>query len=74
MSSYLPALTPKKVIQVLERIGFTFYRQKGSHRIYVYEDKQVVVPYHNKDLKKGTLLNIIKGTGLTVEEFKGYLP
>jgi len=73
MSVDLPGVTPKKVIQALKRIGFKFYRQKGSHQIYVFEEKQVVVPYHNKDLKKGTLLNIIKGTGLTVEEFKQYL-
>ena len=73
MSKSLPALTSKKVIQILTRIGFEFYRQKGSHRIYVLDDKQVIVPYHSKDLKKGTLTNIIKGTGLTVDEFLDYL-
>lgn len=73
MSGELPALTPKQVVRALKRIGFIFYRQKGSHQIYVLEEKQIIVPYHNKDLKKGTLLNIIKGTGLTVEEFKKYL-
>jgi len=31
---------------------------------------QVIVPFHNKDLKTGTLRNIIKATGLTNEEFK----
>ncbi len=73
MSGSLPSLKPKHVIQALKRIGFEFYRQKGSHQIYVFEDKQVVVPYHNRDLKKGTLLSIIKGTGLTIDEFKNYL-
>jgi len=29
----------------------------------------VVVPRHNRDLKKGTLHNIIKGSEMSVEEF-----
>ena len=73
MSSELPAISPRQLIRAFKQIGFEFYRQKGSHQIYVMDDKQVVVPYHNRDLKKGTLLNIIKGTGLTIDEFKEYL-
>ena len=66
MSSEIPALKPKKLIKVLRKIGFEFERQKGSHQIYIKGEHQVIVPYHNMDLKKGTLLDIIKGTGLTV--------
>jgi len=73
MSSDLPAVKPRQVIKALKKIGFEFYRQKGSHQIYVSGNKQVIVPYHNKDLKKGTLFNIIKGTGLSVDEFKQFL-
>lgn len=73
MSGNLPSLTPKRLIRALEKIGFQFYRQSGSHRIYVKDKYQVVVPYHNKDLKRGTLHNIIKGTGLTVTQFIKYL-
>ena len=65
----LPALKPKEVIKVLERAGFSFVRQKGSHRIYVKGNIGITVPYHNKDLKKGTLRHIIKQSGLTVEKF-----
>jgi len=73
MSGELPILTAKQVIAALKRIGFVLYRQKGSHQIYVMGDKQVTVPYHSRDLKKGTLVQIIKGTGLTIEEFKHYV-
>ncbi len=73
MSPHLPSLKPKDVIRVLLNIGFVFQRQKGSHRIYVKEGLMVVVPQHNRDMKKGTLANIIKGTNLTVEEFLSYL-
>jgi len=57
----------------LERMGFTCYRQRGSHRIYVKDDLQVIVPFHAKDLKKGTLHQIIKGTGMSIQEFITYL-
>jgi predicted RNA binding protein YcfA (HicA-like mRNA interferase family) len=73
MSSIIPVLKSREIISALVKIGFTFYRQKGSHKIYVMEDKQVVVPDHSKDLKKGTTINIIKGSGLSIEEFKKYL-
>lgn len=67
--SKVPSLKPKEVIKRLNELGFEFHKQKGSHMIFVKDDRQVIVPYHNKDLKKGTLLNIVKGTGLSVEEF-----
>jgi predicted RNA binding protein YcfA (HicA-like mRNA interferase family) len=70
MSEKLPAIKPKKLIKILNQLGFDFYRQTGSHRIYVKDEKQVIVPYHNKDLKKGTLIQIIKGTELSIDEFK----
>jgi len=66
------ALTPKEVVAILERMGFEFVRQKGSHRIYVKEKRMVVVPMHGGTLKRATLMNIIKGTGLTAEEFLGW--
>jgi predicted RNA binding protein YcfA (HicA-like mRNA interferase family) len=69
MSKNLPAFKPIDVIRILNNIGFVFLRQKGSHKIFVKNDLLVIVPEHKKDLKKGTLFNIIKGTGLSVEEF-----
>lgn len=69
MSGLLPSLTPKQVAAAMERMGFTCFRQKGSHKIYVKEEHQVTIPFHTKDIKKGTLHQIIKGSGATVEEF-----
>jgi len=69
MSGILPSLTPKQVATALEHMGFTCYRQKGSHKIYVKDEYQVTIPFHTKDIKKGTLHQIIKGSGATVEEF-----
>jgi predicted RNA binding protein YcfA (HicA-like mRNA interferase family) len=57
----------------LERAGFSFVRQKGSHRIYVKGDVGVTLPWHSKDMRIGTLRHIIKQSGLTVEEFSALL-
>lgn len=71
MSSQLPVITPKKLIRALERSGFVFKRQTGSHRAYIHPDrptKIVTVAYHNKDLKKRTLKSILRQAELSVEE------
>ena len=69
MSPKLPTLNPKRVIKVLERNGFSIHRISGSHYILKKERLRVTVPYHNKDLKPGTLKSIIERAGFTVEEF-----
>jgi len=69
----IPALKPKQVIKILEKAGFKFIRQKGSHRIYIKKGKGVTVPWHNKDLRKGTLRAIIKQSGMTAGDFFKYL-
>lgn len=65
----LLSLKPKQVTHAFQQAGFVFVRQKGSHQIYTKGSKAVTIPYHNKDLKKGTLKHIIKQAGFEVEEF-----
>lgn len=65
----LPALKPRQVIKALERNGFYVHHISGSHYILKKDALRVTVPYHNKDLKLGTLRSIIAQAGLTVEEF-----
>jgi predicted RNA binding protein YcfA (HicA-like mRNA interferase family) len=67
--SKLPVLKPKKVIKALERNGFQVRRITGSHYILKKGRQTVSVPYHNKDLKLGTLASIISQSGFTIEEF-----
>jgi len=69
----IPILKPKQVVRILEKAGFKFVRQKGSHRIYVKERVGVTLAYHNKDLRRGTLKAIIKQSRMTVEEFLQFL-
>jgi len=63
----LPAIRPKQLIRALERAGVT-----GSHYILkhpVSVTVRVTVPFHNRDLKRGTLQSIVKQAGFTNEEF-----
>ena len=69
----LPQISGKKLCAVLEKEGFTLARQTGSHRIYqkttAEEVITVPVPVHsNRPLKKGTLLSILKKTGISREK------
>jgi predicted RNA binding protein YcfA (HicA-like mRNA interferase family) len=67
-----PAMRPKRVIALLERFGYTIDHQTGSH-IVMYKPGRlpVVVPSHNRDLKKGTLRQILRNAGLSIDEFLG---
>ena len=53
----LPSLTSQEVVRILERKGYVLDRAKGSHRIYYHSEskRRVIIPYHRKDLPKGTL-------------------
>ena len=71
----LPIVSGSQIIKLLEKEGFTITRQKGSH-ISLHKKLEsgkiilVVVPKH-KEIKKGTLLSIIKQSGMARDEFIG---
>ena len=71
MSPRLPAVSPKEAIKALERCGWQLDRTKGSHRVFRHPSLQnrVVVPMHARDLAKGTLNQIIGGSGVSRDEF-----
>jgi len=58
----------KEVIKLLEKDGWYFVTQRGSHKQYKHPSKpgRVTVPDHgqNKDLAKGTENSILKQAGL----------
>ena len=63
-------LSGRQVRMALERAGFVFRRQTGSHMILRREESysRAVVPDH-KEIRQGTLRRIIADAGLTVDEF-----
>jgi predicted RNA binding protein YcfA (HicA-like mRNA interferase family) len=68
-------LSGREARAALERVGFVFRRQTGSHMILRRETPyaRVVVPDH-KALRWGTLRRIIADAGLSIEEFIRLLP
>ena len=67
-------LNPQKLIKILEKKGYVLDRSKGSHRIYYHPvtKRRVVVPFHKKDLPKGTLLQILRDAGIEREEIEEF--
>lgn len=64
----------KQLVRALRRIGFVVDHQRGSH-IFMHNIQQnlsVIVPLHT-EIKKGTLNNIIKKVGITIEELKNLI-
>jgi len=63
----LPSLTPRRVIAILEAYGFALDHTTGSHYIFYnpVTRRRVTVPYHQRDLPKGTLLAILRQAGLS---------
>jgi len=71
MTRSLPVIRPKEVIRALERAGYFIHRESGSPYILKHPTKptRVIVPFHNRDLKRGTLQSVVKQAGFTNEEF-----
>jgi predicted RNA binding protein YcfA (HicA-like mRNA interferase family) len=67
--SKLANITARECIKALERAGFSFVRQTGSHAVYDDGQHTVVVPRHPGKIKPGTMRSIIKQAGLSVDEF-----
>lgn len=68
--SKLPEISGRACVQALERGGFYFKRQSGSHIVMRRDDPfaQVVVPDH-RVLDRGTLRAVIRQAGFSVDEF-----
>lgn len=68
----LPAVTAAEAIRVFKKLGFVVDRTRGSHHqmkkpghLYV-----LTIPDHgNSTIKAGTLRQLIRASGMTVEEF-----
>jgi len=67
----LPVVSPRQLIRALERAGFFVHHIRGSHYYLRHPDKPgilVTVPYHGRDLKRGTLRSILRQAGTSVDE------
>jgi predicted RNA binding protein YcfA (HicA-like mRNA interferase family) len=69
VSPALSDLPIRKVIGVIESLGFVHVRTKGSHAVYRHPDgRAVVIPQHGT-IKQGTLGSILRQAGITSTKF-----
>jgi predicted RNA binding protein YcfA (HicA-like mRNA interferase family) len=76
MNQRLPALSARDARRALEKAGFVVTRMSGSHCRMVHTAdpaRNVTIPIHAGDLKRGTLRGIVAQSGLTVAEFLDFL-
>jgi predicted RNA binding protein YcfA (HicA-like mRNA interferase family) len=71
----LPAVKPRQVIRFLEQQGFVLDHTSGSHFIFYHpvSRRRAVVPRHNRDLPKGTLMSLLRESGFSREEMIVFL-
>lgn len=66
----LPVLKPREVCRILETLGFTLVRQRGSHMQYRHSDgRGTTVPNHaGRDISPILLRQIARDIGMTAED------
>lgn len=70
-----PVINSKKLILFLQSLGFVLDHSTGSHFIFRNPEtkKRTVIPCHNKDIPKGTLVSILQEAGISKEDFKRFI-
>ena len=66
----LPVLKPREIVALLEALGFSEIRQRGSHKQFRYPDGRcTTVPCHaGRDVSPILFRQSAKDIGLTVDE------
>ncbi len=63
----------KQIITTLQKRGFVFVSQRGSHikmRNLGAQIKTVIVPAGKKEIPRGTFRSILRQSGLGIEDFE----
>ena len=63
----------KQIITTLQKRGFVFVSQRGSHikmRNLGAQIKTVIVPVGKKEIPRGTFRSILRQSGLGIEDFE----
>jgi len=71
----LPAVKPRHVIRLLEKNGFTLDHTSAAATSFfiIRSRRRAVVPQHNRDIPKGTLMSLLREAGFTREELIDFL-
>lgn len=67
----VPVFTAKRLVRALQKKGFIFIRQKGSHAIFQHPDGRItVIPMHSGDVPPGTLKGILDDIGIAPSDLE----
>lgn len=68
-------ISPKKLVKILENLGFQLDHSTGSHFVFYNprNRKRAVVPCHKKNLPKGTIMSILREAGINKKDFESLL-
>ena len=63
-------VTPRQIMKLLLAHGWVLKHTTGSHFIFTHPDNPLVIPVpdHNRDLKQGTQLSIMRIAGIYRDE------
>lgn len=70
----MPKLSPikaVKLLQILQKLGFSKIKQRGSHIILKHQDRrETVIPVHKgEEIGRGLLRKILRDINLSPEDF-----
>lgn len=71
----IPVIKPKEVIKALKKKGFIVDHISGSHYVMYNLNKalRATIAYHNKPIKRKTLMSILKSAEISTDELKKLL-
>jgi predicted RNA binding protein YcfA (HicA-like mRNA interferase family) len=67
----LPSFKPREIIAFIVAKGFILDHVSGSHFIFYNKEnkrRRAVVPRHNRDIPRGTLLSLLREAGFTRQD------
>jgi len=72
MSPKLPQLSAREIVRIVEKQGFVFHHQTGSHAIYKHTDgRRACIPMHAaRTLSVGLLRKILHEAGIDPDQFR----
>ncbi len=70
-----PVVKPKEIIKALKKKNFEIDHISGSHYVMYNADRtlRAVIAYHNRPIKRKTIMSILKSANISVEELRKLL-
>lgn len=71
MAGRLGSVRPREFVRKMKQVGFKLDHQTGSHVVLLnVSGIRLVVPMHAKEMKRGLLMDLLKQSGLSPQEFR----